>query len=158
MSKKVAIPWELKADFRLKGWTSILKGFLYAIREKYGADEALKMYERVGEMDDRHKNLTNSIKTIFKIEGNDIETIAKWFDIWWELTGEEYTWLERSKTIARSKITQCPFKTGYEDISEWELIFRKNISKAINPKAIVERPKAMCAGDPYCEHVFKIEE
>ena len=158
MTKKMVIPWELKADFRLKGWTSILKGFLYAIREEYGADAALKMYERVSEMGDRHKNLTNTIRTIFKIEGNDAETIAKWFDIWLELCGYEYTILERSKTVTRFKVTKCPFKTGYEDISDWELIFRNNISKAINPKATVERLKGMCVGDPYCEHVFKIEE
>jgi len=50
MAKKVVIPWELKADFRLRAWSSILKGFLYAIREEYGADASLKLYENVSKM------------------------------------------------------------------------------------------------------------
>jgi hypothetical protein len=159
MAKKVVIPWELKADFRLRAWSSILKGFLYAIREEYGADASLKLYENVSKMGDRYKNLTNTIKTIFKIEGNDAKTIGEWFDIWLELIGSEYTILERSKTINRNRITKCPFKTGYEDISNWDFKYFVNpIVKTLNPKATIEQTKNMCAGDPYCAFVTRIEE
>lgn len=159
MTKKLVIPWELKADIRMRGWSSILNGFMYEIREEYGAVAALKMYERICKRDDRIKNLTNTIKTIFKIEGNDAETIGKWFDIWFELVGMEYTWPERTKTFTRNKITKCPFKTGYEDISEWDFkYFTNTIVKTLNPKATVEQTKNMCAGDPYCEFITKTEE
>lgn len=104
------------------------------------------------------KNITNTIRTIFKIEGNDMEAILKWFEIWWEFWGHEATILEFSKTIWRSKFTKCPWKTEYKDISDWALPFCNIVHKTINPKATVERPKAMCAGDPYCEYVTKIEE
>jgi hypothetical protein len=159
MAKKLVIPWELKADFRLRGWTGILKGFLYAIREEYGADATLKLYEKVSKMGDRYKNLTNTIKTIFKIEGNDAKTIGEWFDIWLELIGSEYTVLERTKTIDRKKITKCWFKTGYEDICDWDFKYFVNpIVKTLNPKATAEHIKNMCAGDSYCEFVTRIDE
>ncbi len=70
----------------------------------------------------------------------------------------EYTILERSKTINRIKVTKCPWKTEPKDISDWVLIFNNIVNKTINPKATLERPKAMCAGDSYCEYVWKIEE
>ncbi len=50
------------------------------------------------------------------------------------------------------------FKQKYEDISDNSLILLDIIYKTINPKVTVERPKAMCAGDPYCEYVWKLEE
>jgi hypothetical protein len=158
MAKKIEIPWDLKYNFAMKGWASNHRGWLYAIREKYGADIAVKMYARLCHMGDRIKNFTNTIRTIFKIEGNDADTIGKWHDIWWELSGTEYTILERSKTIHRAKITKCPWKTEPKDISNFSLSFENIAVKTINPKANVERPKGMCDGDPYCEYIHKIEE
>ena len=153
MTKKVVIPLELKYDYAIKGYTGLHKGYLYAIREECGAETALKVYERLCKMDDRIKNLTYFILTTFKLEGNDCVTIAKWWDIYQEIMGIEGTWLERSKTVARSKITKCPSKTVYKDISDWVLIFMNIVAKTINPKATVERLKGMCAGDPYCEYI-----
>ena len=95
---------------------------------------------------------------MIKIEGNDAEAIAKIWDIYCELMRAEYTVPELSKTIYRLMFTKCPHKTGYKDINEWNLIFMRYIAKGVNPKATVERPKGMCAGDPYCEYVHKIEE
>ena len=155
---KMVIPWELKADYRLKSNVSVFKRFLYAIREEYGADAVLKLYDRVCRMDDRIKKLANSLLTIFKLEGTNAETIGQWFDIWNELNGMEVTMLERSKTINRTKITKCPFRTEPKDFSDWDIIFHSIVDKTINPKATVERPKGMCAGDPYCEYVDRIEE
>ena len=158
MSKKIVIPWELKYDFAIRSNASVLKSLLYAIREEYGASATLKLYEKACQMDDRIKKLTNTIQTIFKLEGNDAETIGKWWDIWGELVGHEYTILERSKTISKVKYTKCPWKTEFKDISDWALSYTNIVGKTINPKAILERPKAMCAGDPYCEYVWRIEE
>ncbi|MFX1520175.1 MAG: hypothetical protein ACFFCD_09680 [Promethearchaeota archaeon] len=157
MAKKIAIPLEFKYDFALGAWTTILKGFLYAIRKEYGAVAALEIYETVTKMDDRVRNMTKSLMKIFKIEGNDIEKIEKFYDIWWDITGAESSWLERSKTSITQRITECPFKTEPKDISEWDLIFPNIVVKTINPMAAVERPKSMCAGDPYCEFIYKIE-
>ena len=117
MAEKVKIPWETKYKFAVGGYHATIKGFLELIREKYGAEAALKMYERVMKRDDRVKNITNKILEIFKIEGNNAETIARFWDIYCELIGMEYSWLEQSKTYYRSKITKCPWKTGYKDIS-----------------------------------------
>ena len=158
MAKKVFIPLDFKYDYAIRGYASILKAWLYVTREEYGAAAALKLYEKVCKIDDRVKRLTNSLLTIFKLEGNDAETIAKWFDIWWELCGMEYTWLERSKTIAVAKITKCVWKTEPKDISDWGLSFLNIKTKTINPKITFQRPKAMCERDPYCEYVWKIEE
>jgi hypothetical protein len=157
MAKSVVIPWELKYDFAMKIWASNHRGFLYALREKYGATAALEIFEKV-QKGDRLKNLTNTIRTIFKLKGNDAATLGEVIDRWDELTRTEYTILERSPTINRRKVTQCPFKTGYEDISRWSLTLFDIMGKIINPKATLERPKAMCAGDPYCEYVWKLEE
>ena len=44
------------------------------------------------------------------------------------------------------------------DVSVWVLPFYITVAKTINPKATVERPKGMCAGDSHCEYIFKIEE
>ena len=158
MAEKVELPWETKYKFAMGGYAATIKGFLHLIREKYGAEAALERYERFCKEDDRLKNLTNTILNVFKIEGNDCEAMAKWFNIWWELTGIEGTWPELSKTSSRNKVTKCPFKTDPKDISDWVLTFVDIIGKTINPKATVERPKGMCAGDPYCEYVTKIEE
>ena len=158
MAKKVTIPWELKYKFAVGGWTSGYKGWLYAVREEYGAAAALKLYERVQKMDNRVKNFTETVLKVFNLKGNDAETIGEFWDIWDELCGFEYTVLERSKTITSVKITKCPWKTEPIDISDWALIFVNLATKTINPKATVERPKGMCAGDPHCEYVYKIEE
>ena len=158
MAKKVVIPWELKYDFAMRSYAFVLKGFLYAIREKYGAAAALEIFERVCKMGDRIKGLTKTLLTAFKIEGDDAETMEKYWEIYWELIGTEYTWLEQSKTHHRVKITKCAFKTDLKDISEWELPMPNIANKTINPKATVERTKGMCAGDSYCEFVTRIEE
>ncbi|WP_287583750.1 hypothetical protein [Candidatus Borrarchaeum sp.] len=158
MTKKRVIPWELKYKFAMGGWAAYLKAYHYAIREKYGADAALEIYERISTMDDRAKKGTQTLLNIFNLEGNDIETIRKWWEIWWELIGIEGTWLEQSKTCLRNKITKCPYKTEPKDISDWALIFCDINAKTINPKATCERPKGMCARDPYCEYVWIIEE
>jgi hypothetical protein len=158
MTQRISIPLDLKYDLAIRAYTSIHRGYLYAIREECGAVTALKIYERLINMGDRIKNLTTTVLKAFKIEENDVEAIAKWYDIWFELTGIEGTWTERSKTISIIKVTKCPFRTGYEDISEWCLTLFDLISKTINPKVILERPKGMCAGDPHCEYIFKIEE
>ena len=159
MTKEVVIPWELKYKFVQGMLTTLFKGFMYEIREECGAATALKIYESLNKRDDRIKKMTQTLKDVFKIEGNDAETIAQWNEIYSELTGIEGTWTERSKTISRVKVTKCPFKTEPKDISGWSPNFLANIVvKTINPKATVERPKAMCAGDPYCEYIYKIEE
>jgi hypothetical protein len=142
----------------MSGWANSQKGWFYSTREKYGAQVALEIYEKVQLIDDRVKTLTNTILTTFSLEGNDAETIGKAIDILDEITRTEYNILERSSTINRRKVTQCPFKTGYEDVSEWPLIFFNIVSKTINPKATLERPKGMCAGDSYCEYVWKLDE
>ena len=158
MAENVEIPWETKYKFAMGGYSGAVKGFLELIREEYGAAAALKIFEKYVNKDDRVKNLTNIILTAFKLEGNVAETIGKWFDIWLEICGAEYTTLERSKTINRIKVTACPFKTESKDISNWEPIFSNIVVKTINPKAALELTKTMCAGDPYCEVVHKIEE
>ena len=155
---KRGIPWELKYIYAKGGWTSLLKGLIYEIREKYGAAAALEIYESFNKRYDRIKKMTNNIKNAFKIEGNDAETIGQWWDIWWELTGYEGILLERSKTINRVKVTKCPWKTEPKDLGAWALIFTNIVIKTINPRATMERPKAMCAGDPYCEYIYKVEE
>ena len=155
---KRGIPWELIAEFRMRSYSNVLKGFFYVIREEFGAETALRLYDRLCTMDDRIKNMTNFLKTVFKIEGNDAETIADWLVIWYEIFGFEYDVLERSKTISRIKITKCPWKTGYKDVGEWCTIWGDLVYTTINPKATQERPKGMCAGDPYCELINKIED
>lgn len=155
---KKGLSWAQKYDFAMRHYTDFIKGFLYAAREKYGAAEALNIYTRVCKMDNRVKNLVNAIRKIFKIEGNDAEAIGLWWDIWHELCGQEATILERSKTINRDRITKCPWKTKHKDISDWAFIFTEIGNKAFNEKTTFERPKAMCAGDPYCEYIYTIED
>ena len=158
MTEKLSIPLLLKHEFTMRMYSSLIKGFLYAIREKYGAAASLEIYERVCTMDDRVRKLTKSLLDVFQLKGNDIETTGNWFKIFWELTGWEYTWLEQSNKMSRVKITKCPFKTEPKDISDWAKIFNYIVTKTINPKINLERPKGMCAGDPYCEYVWNIEE
>ena len=158
MAKKIGVPLEFKYELAMKAWSSLVKGFMYVVRERHGAAEALACIERLFKMDDRTKNLTTFIKTVFKIEGNDADTIADWFETYHEVTGSESTVLEQSKTFIRRKITKCPFQTGHKDLSDWCKIWGDIVIKTINPKATLERPKAMCAGDPYCENICRIEE
>ena len=159
MSKKMAIPWELKFNFIKGQLTTLFKNVFYAYRERFGAEAALEFFENAAwKRADRVKKMSNILKEVFKVEGNDAEAIAKWREIYWELNGTDYTWLERSKTIARTKITKCPWKTVYKDISDWDLSWYNIVLNTINPKATVERPKSMCAGDSHCEIVTTIEE
>ena len=155
---KRGLPCEIKLDYAIGGYAGIVKAFLYVIREEYGAAAALKIKERVDRLDDRVKRFTNALLKIFKLEGNDCETIGEWFDVFNELMENEVTILERSKTIERRKVTKCPLRTEYKDISDWVLVTHNVVIKTINPKATVERLKGMCAGDPYCEYIFKVEE
>jgi len=159
MAKKVAILLELKYNYMKGMETTLFKTVMYELREKYGAAEALEFFESAWERNDRVKNMTTTLKDVFKIEGNDMETIQKWFDIWWELMGIDAIIIERSNTINTVRFPKgCEWKTEPRDISEWQLIFNNIVIKTINPKATVERPKAMCEGDPYCEYVYTIEE
>jgi hypothetical protein len=155
---KRGIPWELKYDYAIGGYAFILKAFLYAIREEYGPETAIKMKQRVDKMGDRVKNWTKNVQKIFNIEGNDAATIGKVFDLWAELCGQEVIILERSKTIERRKYTKCPWKTEPKDLTGWCNGFNNEVGKTINPKTIVKTPKLMCAGDPYCEFTWHIEE
>ena len=155
---KSGLSWAIKYDFVMRTYADFLRGFLYAIREKYGAEEVPKIKDRVDKLDDRVKRFTNTILKIFKIEGNDCETIGQWFDIWGELCGQEGTIIERSKTVERRTWAKCPWKTEPIDIKEWCVTLPNHVGKTINPKAILERPKGMCAGDSYCEYVWKLEE
>ena len=103
--------------------------------------------------------MTTTLKEVFKIEGNDMEAIIKWFEIWRELMGVESTIFEQSEKSFRSRNpTGCAWQTDPKDISEWQLNFTNIILKTLNPKVTVERPKAMCEGDPYCEYVYTLEE
>ena len=159
MAKKMVIPWELKYKWLKGAYTTLFKGWLYAVREEFGADTALKLYEKILKMGDRIKNMTYTLKDVFNIEGNDCETIGKWWEIYNELNGNERQILEMTKTLSRSRYPLgCAWKTELEDISDWMLFFCNIVNKTINPKATLERPKAMCAGDSYCEYVIKIEE
>jgi len=152
------IPWEVKYKFAVGGYHAVLKGFLEFVRDEYSGDAALKLYEKFCKENDRIKHLTEIILNAFKLEGNDAETMGKWMETWSELTGIESEWLEQSPTSWRSKVTECPWKTKGKDISDWSLIFTDIVAKTINPKLTVERPKAMCAGDPYCDYIYKMEE
>ena len=158
MAEKLEIPVEIKYQFAAGAFGDTAKGFIMAAHKKYGAEAVLELVEMFCKDGDRVKNLTNTILTAFKLEGNDVETIGKWYDIWFELFGYEYTTIERSKTINRFKVTKCPTKTDPKDISSWSLIWDTMVAKTINPKATWETTKSMCAGDPYCEHIIRIEE
>jgi hypothetical protein len=139
MTRKIGVSLEFKYEIALKGWCSMIAGFLYVIREEFDAATALKLIEKLFKRDDRVKNLTNNLRTIFKIEGNDAKTMLDWFETFHEILGTEYTIPEQSKTIFRQKITKCPFKTGYKDVSEWCKIWSDIVYKTINPKAIYWR-------------------
>ena len=159
MSKKIGIPWELKYKYVRGMMTTLFKGVMYVIREKFGAATALEIAERFWKYDDRIKNMTITLKDVFKIEGNNIEAIQKWWETYWEITGMEGTWLEVTKTYYKLRITKCPWSIpDPKDISGWSKILVGIINKAINQKATTERPKGMCAGDPHCEYIVRIEE
>ncbi len=74
------------------------------------------------------------------------------------MTETEGVIFERSKKISHHKVTKCPWKIDYKDLSEWTFIFCERVAKYINPMLNLERPKAMCAGDSYCEYIFTLEE
>ncbi len=155
----MGLPWELKCKFARGQLTTLFKGVLHLLNERFGSVIALEIAEELWKYKDRIKNMTNTLKDVFKIEGNDIEAIVNWWNLWFEHVGIEATWLEVTSKIARWKINVCPWSTpDPEDISGWCVIFCSVIIKTLNPKATIERPKGMCAGDPYCEHVMRIEE
>ena len=159
MTKKVVIPWELKYDFAMKSNASVVKGFLYAIREEYGAAVALKIAENMWTFKDRIKNMVKMILKVFEIEGDNAETIGEFWDVYSEISGIEGVILERSKTSGRQKITKCPWNTpDPKDLSDWCERFCNVINKSINPKVASKRPMGMCTGDSYCEIAWKIEE
>ena len=81
-ASKRGLTCEMKLDFNKGGYTSFVKGFISAIRERYGAAAALEMYDKVMKMEDRIKNMTITIKNGFQLQGNDAETIGEWFDIY----------------------------------------------------------------------------
>ena len=156
---KIGLPLELKYKYVRGMMTTLFKGIMYVIREKFGAATALEIAEGFWRYDDRIPKMTRNLKNIFKIEGNDPEAILKWWNLYFEHVGIEATWLEVNKTFIRWKVTECPWSTpDPKDISGWCEIFCNIVDKTINPKAIHERPKGMCAGDPYCEHITRIEE
>jgi hypothetical protein len=157
---KRGIPWEFKYRFVRGQQITLLKGFMRAIRTKFDAATAFEIYKMVGTTDERNKKMTTTLRDVFKIKGNDIEAMMTWWEIFYELLGIEATWLEVTNKIARYKVTVCPWSTpDPEDISGgYCFIFEDFVNKIINPKATTERPKGMCAGDPYCEYIYKIEE
>ena len=54
---KRGLPIELKYDWAMGGFADINRGFLYAIREKYGAAATLEIYEMFCKMGDRVKKI-----------------------------------------------------------------------------------------------------
>lgn len=159
MAGKLEIPMETKFKFALGGYQGVFKGFMHALQERDGGEATLKLYEKVCKEGDRVKNLTNTIMKNFNIEGNDLDAIKKWHEIWWELAGVEgATSVERTETFERIKITGCPWDTQSKDISDWYLIFGDIVVGTINPKASFERVMGKCAGDPHCEYVFRLEQ
>ena len=159
MAKKIAIPWELKYKFVKGMLTTVFKGFIYEIREECGAATTLKIYENIQRRDDRAKKAAKTIKEVFKIEGNDIEAIQRWWEIYWELLEIQGIVVELSKTYARVRFPMgCAWKTDPKDIKDWFLILGNIFTKALNPKAKLERIKGMCDGDSFCEYVTTIEE
>lgn len=158
-SPKRGLPWELKYNYVRGQMTTLFKGFLYAIREEYGAAAALKIVEKMWKFKDRVKNMVNTLLNVFEIEGNDVETLSEFWDVYWEIQGTEAIILERSKTSGRAKITKCPWSTpDPKDINIWCEIWVDTVSESINHKISNKRLKGMCAGDPYCEYVLKLEE
>ena len=156
---KRGLPWELKYKYVQGQMTTLFKGFLYAIREEYGADAALKIVEKMWKFKDRVKNMINTFLNVFKIEGNDCEALGEFWDVYFEIHGHEAIILERSKTISRTKITKCPWSSpDPKDISSWCGIWTSTVSESINPKISGKRLKGMCAGDPYCEYIARLEE
>jgi hypothetical protein len=107
---------------------------------------------------DRVKNVAKLIQKIFNLNGNDCETIGEVLDVWDELCGYESAILERSPTINRRKVTKCPWKVKYKDIGNYAWYFKDQMGKGVNPKATLELQKKMCAGDSYCDYIWRIEE
>jgi hypothetical protein len=157
--KKFSIPWELKYKYVKGMLTTVFKGFMYEIRTKFDAATALEIYEMVQKRDKRVENMVNALKDVFNIEGNGIEAISTFLQIWFELTGWEVTWFDQLKTFIRFKCPLgCAWMTKPEDLSEWFLVISNIFVKSINPKAIIVRHIGMCAGDSSCEYIIKLEE
>lgn len=157
-SPKRGIPWELKYKYAIDGYSAILKAFMYGIREKYGAQAAIEMKERIDNMDNRVRRFVTGVIKIFNIEGNDATTIGEVFDVWNELCGQDVIVLERSKTTNSVKVNKCPWTTEPKDLSGWCNSFMNLVGKTINPKTTLEFPQSLCAGDTSCDIVWKIKE
>jgi hypothetical protein len=158
-ASKRGLPWELKCKFARGQLTTLFKGIMNEIREKFGAAAALEIAEKVWKREERVKKMVHTLKDVFKIEGNDLEANLLWWNLYYELTGMEAAYLEVNKSSTKTKITNCPWSTqDPKDISGWCIIYANIINKAFNSKFTNERLKGMCAGDPYCEFILKIEE
>ena len=155
---KRGIPWDLKYNFAMKGFEDFFRGLMYAIREKYGAAVTLEIFDRWVNDGDRVKDLTNNLRTIFDLKGNDCVTIGEVLDVWDEVCGYESFVIERSPTIYRRKVTKCPWTVKYKDVGNYAWYFKDQMGKGVNPKATLEMPKKMCAGDSYCDYIWRIEE
>ena len=132
MATKMGIPCEFKYELAMKGWASMLAGFLYVIRDEFGATTALRLIETLFKRDDRVKNLTNFIKNVFKIEGNDIEAINKWFDIYHELSEPESVLQELHRVLTpegKLSFSDHHLKEGADQI-ESQGLFRLSEKKA----------------------------
>ena len=79
---KMGLPWELKCKFARGQLTTLFKGIMRLLREKYGPATALELAEGFWRYDDRIPKMTLHLKNIFKIEGNDLEAIINWWNIW----------------------------------------------------------------------------
>ncbi|WP_287584188.1 hypothetical protein [Candidatus Borrarchaeum sp.] len=158
MAMKITIPWELKYKYARGMLTTLFKGFMYVIRERHGAAEALEIHQLVNKMDNRIQNMIRTLKDVFKIEENDIKALRSVWEIYLDLTGIISTTLEQSEKLWRHKITTCAWVTEPKDLSDWCYNYCSLMNKFINPKTTLERPKAMCTGDSECEFVVKIEE
>jgi len=157
MAEKLEIPWETKYKFAVGGYHAAITGFLSLISEEFGADATYKLYERFCKENDRIKHLVEIIQNVFKIDGNDLDAVGKWWDIFYELYGTEAQDLEQSTTLTRNKITKCPWKIEGKGIDDWCMIFSDIVYETINPKATIEKVKGMCNGDSYCEFVSKLK-
>jgi hypothetical protein len=155
---KRRLSFEQKYDFVMSGNEHFFRGWLYAIRAKHGAAAVLDSYAMMCKEGDRIKNMTNALRKIFNLYGNDATTIGELLDVWDEIWKYETTILERTPTINRRIVTKCIWKVDYKDIGNYAFTIKEIMGKTVNPKAAFERPKGMCVGDPYCEYIWRIEE
>jgi hypothetical protein len=157
-SPKRGISWELKYNFAMRNFTDFAKGYVHANRDKYGPSAALEIFDLNCKEGDRVKNLSKLIQQIFNLDGIDAVTIGEVIDVWDEICGYENIIIERSESVNRRKVTKCPWTVKYKDVGNYAWYFKDQMGKGVNPKATLEMPKKMCAGDPYCDYIWRIEE